>query len=122
MFISLKLIFVFLLGYAITSTYALPVETNFNTHQLHGAAVDTKELQRRTRQFDLTVSADHDDKDEATDLALEAIANLWRSDDGKTEIEGSAKVLHHSNSLQSGNTRYSASLHLHHDYRRNSHA
>lgn len=73
---------------------------------------------RQKRQIDLTLSAEHDDKDDETEIALEAIANLWRSTDGNTQIEGSAKVLHRSNSLQNGNTRYSACFHLHHDYRK----
>lgn len=73
---------------------------------------------RLKRQIDLTLSAEHDDKEDETDIALEAIANLWRSSDGNTQIDGSAKVLHHSNSLQNGNTKYSARFHLHHDYRK----
>lgn len=73
---------------------------------------------RTKRQIDLTLSAEHDDKEDETEIALEAIANLWRSSDGNTQIDGSAKVLHRSNSLQNGNTRYSARFHLHHDYRK----
>lgn len=73
---------------------------------------------RSKRQIDLTLSAEHDDKEDETEIALEAIANLWRSSDGNTQIDGSAKVLHRSNSLQNGNTRYSARFHLHHDYRK----
>ncbi|XP_061387758.1 uncharacterized protein LOC133322819 [Musca vetustissima] len=57
---------------------------------------------RAKRQIDLTLSAEHDEKEDETELALEAIANLYRSSDGRTQIDGSAKVLHRSNSLQNG--------------------
>ncbi|XP_065359662.1 uncharacterized protein LOC135953629 [Calliphora vicina] len=57
---------------------------------------------RLKRQIDLTLSAEHDDKEDETEIALEAIANLWRSTDGNTQIDGSAKVLHRSSSLQNG--------------------
>lgn len=71
---------------------------------------------RSKRQFDLTFAAEHDDKNDDTELVLEAIANLWSSSDGKTQIEGSAKVVHQSNSFNDGNNHYSARLRLHHDY------
>lgn len=73
---------------------------------------------RVKRQIDLTLSAEHDDKEDDTELALEAIANLYRSEDGKTQIDGSARVVHRSNSFQNGNNRYSGSIHIHHDYRK----
>lgn len=71
-------------------------------------------LKRAKRQLDLSLAAEHDDKE--TEVALEAIANLWRSKSGKTQVDGSAKVVHRSNSLQNGKTRYSARVHLRHDY------
>lgn len=71
---------------------------------------------RWKRQFDLTFAAEHDDKKDDTELVLEAIANLWSSSDGKTQIEGSAKVVHQSHSFNDGNNHYSARLRLHHDY------
>ncbi|XP_011191376.1 uncharacterized protein LOC105217846 [Zeugodacus cucurbitae] len=74
--------------------------------------------QRARRQIDINLSAEHDENNDETEIALEAIANLWRSADSKTQIDGSAKVIHHSNSLNSGNTRFSGRLHVHHDYRR----
>ncbi|KAL9903336.1 uncharacterized protein ACN427_004988 isoform 1-T1 [Glossina fuscipes fuscipes] len=57
---------------------------------------------RLRRQIDVTLSAEHDDKEDETEIVLEAIANLWRSSDGNTQIEGSAKVIHRSNSFQDG--------------------
>lgn len=75
---------------------------------------------RLKRQFDLTFAAEHDDKNDETELVLEAIANLWRSSDGNTQIEGSAKVVHQSHSFNDGNNHYSARLRLHHDYNTNS--
>ncbi|XP_073843652.1 uncharacterized protein [Musca autumnalis] len=57
---------------------------------------------REKRQIDLTISAEHDEQEDETELALEAIANLYRSPDGRTQIDGSAKVIHRSNSLQNG--------------------
>ncbi|XP_020713686.1 uncharacterized protein LOC101459151 [Ceratitis capitata] len=75
-------------------------------------------LRRSPRQIDINLSAEHDDKEDETEIALEAIANLWRSADSKTQIEGSAKVVHNSNALNTGNTRFSGRLHVHHDYKR----
>lgn len=89
---------------------AVPLKTYVPDQQL----INT----RTKRQIDLTLSAEHDDKEDDTEIALEAIANLWRSSDGNTQIEGSAKVLHRSNALQNGNTNYSARFHLHHDYKK----
>ncbi|XP_002135466.3 uncharacterized protein [Drosophila pseudoobscura] len=57
---------------------------------------------RQRRQIDLTLSADHDDTDRETELALEAIAGLWSSADSRTKIDGSARVVHRHNSMQSG--------------------
>uniref|UniRef100_A0A034WKF0 Uncharacterized protein n=1 Tax=Bactrocera dorsalis TaxID=27457 RepID=A0A034WKF0_BACDO len=74
--------------------------------------------QRARRQIDINLSAEHDENNDETEIALEAIANLWRSADSKTQIEGSAKVTHNSNSMNSGNTRFSGRLHVHHDYRK----
>lgn len=72
---------------------------------------------RHRRQIDLTVSAEHDDKDDETELALEAIAGLWSSADSRTKIDGSARVVHRANGMQTGNTSYQARVHLHHDYK-----
>ncbi|XP_023161237.1 uncharacterized protein LOC111592974 [Drosophila hydei] len=57
---------------------------------------------RQRRQIDLTLSAEHDDKDDETELALEAIAGLWSSADSRTKIDGSARVVHRANGLQTG--------------------
>ncbi|KAM8710839.1 hypothetical protein ACLKA7_017466 [Drosophila subpalustris] len=58
---------------------------------------------RNRRQIDLTVSADHNDKDDETELALEAIAGLWSSADSRTKIDGSARVVHRaSGGMQTG--------------------
>ncbi|TMW53676.1 hypothetical protein DOY81_001221 [Sarcophaga bullata] len=86
LFLFLLLAFVTLINSASIPNYAL------RGHELI--------KMRQKRQIDLTLSAEHDDKDDETEIALEAIANLWRSTDGNTQIEGSAKVLHRSNSLQ----------------------
>ncbi|XP_054746765.1 uncharacterized protein LOC129251409 [Anastrepha obliqua] len=75
-------------------------------------------LKRARRQIDINLSAEHDDKEDETEIALEAIANLWRSADSKTQIEGAAKVVHSSSSQHAGNTHFSGRLHVHHDYRR----
>lgn len=72
---------------------------------------------RQRRQIDLTVSAEHDDKDDETELALEAIAGLWSSADSRTKIDGSARVVHRASGMQTGNTSYQARVHLHHDYK-----
>ncbi|XP_067617246.1 uncharacterized protein [Eurosta solidaginis] len=75
-------------------------------------------LKRFRRQIDINLSAEHDDKYDETEIALEAIANLWRSPDSKTQIEGTAKVVHSSSAQKVGNTRFSGRLHVHHDYKR----
>ncbi|XP_017031023.1 uncharacterized protein [Drosophila kikkawai] len=49
---------------------------------------------RHRRQIDLTLSAEHDDKDDETELALEAIAGLWQSADSRTKVDGSASFVH----------------------------
>ncbi|XP_070070985.1 uncharacterized protein [Drosophila takahashii] len=59
-------------------------------------------LPRQRRQIDLTVSAEHDDKDDETELALEAIAGLWSSADSRTKIDGSASLVHRTQGMQSG--------------------
>ncbi|XP_075162401.1 uncharacterized protein LOC142235055 [Haematobia irritans] len=72
--------------------------------------IETSPVQRNThvgtwrekRQIDLRLSAEHDDNEDETELALEAIANLYRSPDGRTQIDGTARVMHRSNSLQNG--------------------
>ncbi|XP_055378197.1 uncharacterized protein LOC129609932 [Condylostylus longicornis] len=52
------------------------------------------------RQFDLRISADHDQQ-VGTDLVAEAIAKLWRSKSGNTQIEGTAKIAHHTGPFSS---------------------
>lgn len=79
----------------------------------------TDVVQRQRRQIDLTVSAEHDDKDDETELALEAIAGLWNSADQRTKIDGSARVVHRTTGMDTGNTSYQARVHLHHDYKTN---
>ncbi|XP_017840536.1 uncharacterized protein LOC108598420 [Drosophila busckii] len=66
------------------------------------SAPATAEARRARRQIDLTLSAEHDDKDAETELALEAIAGLWSSADSRTKIDGSARVVHRSNGLETG--------------------
>lgn len=106
MFFSARLVIYLLLSLVVLiNSTAIP---NHHRNQLRSI--------RSKRQIDLTLSADHDDKEDDTEIALEAIAGLWRSPDGNTQIDGSAKVIHRTNSLQTGNTRYSARFHLHHDY------
>ncbi|KAH8296391.1 hypothetical protein KR054_005560 [Drosophila jambulina] len=76
---------------------------------------------RQRRQIDLTLSAEHDDKDDETELALEAIAGLWQSADSRTKVDGSASLVHRTvggtQSGMGGSTKYQARLHLHHDYK-----
>ncbi|KAH8385504.1 hypothetical protein KR200_004664 [Drosophila serrata] len=76
---------------------------------------------RQRRQIDLTLSAEHDDKDDETELALEAIAGLWQSADSRTKVDGSASLVHRTmggtQSGMGGNTKYQARIHLHHDYK-----
>ncbi|KAM7356562.1 uncharacterized protein ACRADG_002251 [Cochliomyia hominivorax] len=76
--------------------HSAPLPNNTEQQKQHPSKTRIK------RQIDLTLSAEHDDKEDETEIALEAIANLWRSSDGNTQIDGSAKVLHRSNSLQNG--------------------
>lgn len=84
-----------------------------------GCATAAPAALRERRQIDLTLSAEHDDKDDETELALEAIAGLWSSPDSRTKLDGSARVVHRVNGMQTGNTSYQARVHLHHDYKTN---
>ncbi|KAL5293175.1 hypothetical protein ACFFRR_011756 [Megaselia abdita] len=70
---------------------------------------------RPKRQIDFSVQADHDDK-VGTDLIVEAMAKLWRSKTGNTQIDGTAKVVHQAYTGAQGNTKYSGKLHVHHDW------
>lgn len=70
---------------------------------------------RPKRQIDFSVQADHDDK-VGTDLIVEAMAKLWRSKTGNTQVDGTAKVIHQAYTGAQGNTKYSGKLHVHHDW------
>ncbi|XP_060653020.1 uncharacterized protein LOC132789191 [Drosophila nasuta] len=71
-----------------------------------GAPPASPATARQRRQIDLTLSADHNDKDDETELALEAIAGLWSSADSRTKIDGSARVVHRaSGQLESGSSQ-----------------
>ncbi|XP_037939166.1 uncharacterized protein LOC119672235 [Teleopsis dalmanni] len=103
MFWNIKMFSKIIFFYVIICVYcdwclSAPTLNDLNDPMIHKNELT---LQRSRRQIDLTISADHDDKDDDTEIALEAIANLWRSQDGNTQIEGSAKVIHRSNALQS---------------------
>uniref|UniRef100_A0A0A1XEW5 DNA-directed RNA polymerase subunit beta n=1 Tax=Zeugodacus cucurbitae TaxID=28588 RepID=A0A0A1XEW5_ZEUCU len=69
-------------------------------------------LQRYRRQLDLTLTADHDNRQQSTDISLEALANLWRSADSKTSLDGGIKLVHTKNSFQTDSTKYKARLDL----------
>lgn len=70
----------------------------------------TMHLQRYYRQLDLTLTADHDSRQQNTDISLEALSNLWRSADSKTSIDGGIKLVHTRNNFQTDGTKYSARL------------
>ncbi|XP_017485999.1 PREDICTED: uncharacterized protein LOC108374534 [Rhagoletis zephyria] len=67
-------------------------------------------FQRFRRQFDITLSADHNNQQRKTEIALEALANLWRSHDSKTTVDGGVKVAHSKSAFQTDNTQLSARL------------
>lgn len=52
------------------------------------------EAKRVKRQFSLNFGATHQ-QDEGTDVTGEAIARLWRSQSGNTEVQGSASYSQH---------------------------
>lgn len=70
---------------------------------------------RPKRQVDFSVQADHDDR-VGTDLIVEAMAKLWRSKTGNTQVDGTAKVIHQAYTGAQGNTKYSGKLHVYHDW------
>lgn len=72
-------------------------------------------LSRHKRQFDFTITAEHDDDN--TELVAEAVAKLWKSKDRNTQVDGTARVIHRSGSMSSGNTKFSGSIHVHREYR-----
>ncbi|XP_036324057.1 uncharacterized protein LOC118737579 [Rhagoletis pomonella] len=107
---SIPILWFLFFSVTITFCAALPIEEVVD--------LQLQLLNRARRQIDINLSAEHDDKEDETEIALEAIANLWRSADSKTQIEGAAKVVHTTSSQHMGNTHFSGRLHVHHDYRK----
>lgn len=70
-----------------------------------------KNIERDKRDLDFNFAADHDQA-LGTDVNAEAIANLWKSKDGKTIIDGSARYNQHFgiNGMDNGNARYGGKI------------
>lgn len=97
----------------LTSPYILIVMLMYSAamcQRLYDEKPHLEHLQRYRRQLDLTLSADHDSRRQNTDLSLEALANLWRSADSKTSVDGGIKLVHSKNNFETDSTKYSARL------------
>uniref|UniRef100_B8RJ31 Attacin C-terminal domain-containing protein n=1 Tax=Culex tarsalis TaxID=7177 RepID=B8RJ31_CULTA len=71
---------------------------------------------RVKRQFSLNFGATHQ-QDEGTDVTGEAIARLWRSQSGNTEVQGSASYNQHFGGFAGdGKARIGGMLTLTHNY------
>uniref|UniRef100_A0A6B2E7E7 Putative attacin n=1 Tax=Phlebotomus kandelakii TaxID=1109342 RepID=A0A6B2E7E7_9DIPT len=72
---------------------------------------------RSKRQFDLMLSADHEEN-VGTDLSAELGVNLWKNEDATTRLDGSANYNRHFGVYgnPTGNARYGAKLTLHHNF------
>lgn len=74
------------------------------------------EQNRSKRQFDLTVDADHEEGI-GTDLAASLNANLYKSDDGDTRLDGTARYTQHFSDYGAhGKAKVGVTLHLSHNY------
>lgn len=71
---------------------------------------------RVKRQFSLNFGATHQ-QNEGTDVTAEAIARLWRSKSGNTEVQGSASYNQHFGGFEGdGKAKISGMLTLTHNY------
>lgn len=71
---------------------------------------------RVKRQFSLNFGATHQ-QDEGTDVTGEAIARLWRSQSGNTEVQGSASYSQHFGGFAGdGKARIGGMFTLTHNY------
>lgn len=74
------------------------------------------ESTRVKRQFSLNFGATHQ-QDDGTDVTGEAIARLWRSQSGNTEVQGSASYNQHFGGFAGdGKARIGGMLTLTHNY------
>ncbi|XP_062709228.1 uncharacterized protein LOC109413482 [Aedes albopictus] len=73
-------------------------------------------VHRVRRQFSMNFGATHQ-QDEGTDVTAEAIARLWRSKSGNTEVQGSASYNQHFGGFQGdGKAKFGGMLTLTHNY------
>lgn len=71
---------------------------------------------RIKRQLDLNVSVDHEE-DAGIDISAEIRANLWKSSDGNSRLDGSATYNQHFDEFRgNGKKRVGASIHYIHNY------
>lgn len=126
--ICLRLQFVYQLLVIIASiylTFGLPAIDHKNEmhrqnnviNQDHHRKDQHKELDRRIRrQLDLNLSVDHEE-DTGTDITAAIEANLWKSEDGKSRIDGTAKYEQHFDEYgQNGKSKVGGSIHFIHNY------
>lgn len=75
---------------------------------------------RTERQIDFNAEAEYDDAD-GTKFIAEAVMNVWRSQTGSTQVDGTAKIMHQSFSGAQDKTKYSGKLHVYHDWTKPNH-
>lgn len=76
-----------------------------------------KELDKRIkRQLDINLSVDHEE-DTGTDITAAIEANIWKSMDGNTRLDGNARYQQHIDEFgQNGKSRVGGSIHFIHNY------
>ncbi len=71
---------------------------------------------RIKRQIDLDLSVDHEE-DIGTDITAALNANIWRSEDGKSRLDGTARYNQHFDEFgQNGKSKVGGSIHFIHNY------
>lgn len=104
---SIVVIFLLVLCYCshLAASVPIPGESSEALHQ-----------NRVKRQFSLNFGATHQQND-GTDVTAEAIARLWRSRSGNTEVQGSASYNQHFGGFDGdGKAKISGMLTLTHNY------
>ncbi|XP_037041512.1 uncharacterized protein LOC119078140 [Bradysia coprophila] len=71
-----------------------------------------KELDRRIkRQLDFNLSVDHED-DTGTDITAALEANIWKSVDGRSRLDGNAKYQQHIDEFGQNGEKYRVGIKL----------
>lgn len=117
----------FVIAAIIYLTLGLPVirhenhvhRTNALDHNAldHGTKTQDKKLNGRIkRQLDVDLSVDHE-QDVGTDFAATLSGNIWKSEDGKSRLDGNAKYNQHFSEFgNNGNAKIGGGFHFMYNY------